>query len=797
MAFNVMQLGLSDADYNHGSRASELRRAQTLTMNDIVILSEFFYVRQSPLHNDNAFTVLGWLVPERFKYRTPILASRSDSVGWDFKHPSTNDALKFNGGVVILSKWEIECKVGICYPSDTLCGWDSMAEKGFVYARIKGPDGKKVHVIGTHTQANDSGCKNANSKGYHGAPQRAEQFKLINDFLNNPSHFIAQRGGSLKLTIPNDELIIIGGDLNVDKHEAEEYKSMIATLGVREPEYMKLDGETYSFDTENNGITRDREKKRDRELLDYVFYRDNSAAPASYVNGVQHVWSSWFCQDLGWHAERNLSDHYAVTNWGQHPEELSSDSWTMTRFEVESIKLDTPQSCGGTVRIDNKIVWHDESYSHREELLSETKTLHSRHPGTCGVVDVRLWKPGGHALTWGDRHIYCDGGRHQGRVGDADKDSMAVTVTYRATKIAPGKTSCVWGMGRNDYGQLGNGKTDNDEHFTPEKLKSPIGVVSIAPGADSCRAVTANGDLYVWGDNEGGQLGTGDATSRTTPTKVENLPAAVAGVACGEYHTLILLRTGEVMACGKNPYGQLGTGKSDDDKHFIFTRVPGFESGATKVACSRKTSYILKGGEVWAFGFNGNGECGQGDKKQLSITNPARVRNLSGVTDIAGGGARFGRHCLAVMNGKVYAWGENNAGQLGNGKRGINEFSATPEEVQDLSGVSAVSACGDCSMALANGDVYTWGHARTGNGRPGTGSPKPVKCVNISGVSAISCGYQYCMALKDGAMYSWGSNSYGELGNGKKGDTYVPSKTSIQGVTALGAGGGTAYVAGR
>lgn len=89
---------------------------------------------------------------------------------------------------------------------------DNDSNKGFVYTKIE-KNGKNVHVIGTHTQSEDSRCGAG-----HDRKIRAEQMKEISDFVK-------------KKNIPKDETVYIGGDLNVNKG-TEEFKDMLKNLNV-------------------------------------------------------------------------------------------------------------------------------------------------------------------------------------------------------------------------------------------------------------------------------------------------------------------------------------------------------------------------------------------------------------------------------------------------------------------------------------------------------------------------------------------------------------------------------------
>jgi alpha-tubulin suppressor-like RCC1 family protein len=252
-------------------------------------------------------------------------------------------------------------------------------------------------------------------------------------------------------------------------------------------------------------------------------------------------------------------------------------------------------------------------------------------------------------------------------------------------------------------------------------------------------------------------------------------------------------------AWGSNVFGQLGNGSETGPEECGPSRracsasalkVSGL-SGVSVVAGGGTWSLaLLEGGTVMAWGHDVNGELGDGTTTSSDV--PVEVKGLSGVVAIAAGQ----QHGLALLSsGKVMAWGNNADGQLGDGKEGVGERSDVPVEVTGLSGVVAIAAGADTSLALLeSGKVMAWGF-NLGNGSEPEGGEKsdvPVEVKGLSGVAAVSAarGSADSLALlKSGKVMAWGYNEFGQVGNGGTTTAKAPVEVSgLKEVVAIAAG---------
>ena len=114
-----------------------------------------------------------------------------------------------------------------------------------------------------------------------------------------------------------------------------------------------------------------------------------------------------------------------------------------------------------------------------------------------------------------------------------------------------------WGV--NDHGTLGNGTNTASNHATAVTLPEQVSFKTISAGFDHVLAVTNDGSVYAWGNNDNGQLGIDGNSSVNLPTKISALAEKrIIAVSAGKQFSLALTENGEVYAWGINNKGQLG-----------------------------------------------------------------------------------------------------------------------------------------------------------------------------------------------------------------------------------------------
>jgi alpha-tubulin suppressor-like RCC1 family protein len=363
-------------------------------------------------------------------------------------------------------------------------------------------------------------------------------------------------------------------------------------------------------------------------------------------------------------------------------------------------------------------------------------------------------------------------------------------------------------------------------------------LVAVSQGSSHTLALASDGKVYAWGNNFGGCLGNPIATggdfnySSSTPIAVDTSGVlsgkTIVAIAAGVDFSLALGSDGKVYSWGSNSYDQLGDGTSTNQPAPVAVVMSGALSGKTVTAIAAGDLFALaltSDGQVYSWGDSDFGRLG------VTATNapPSGAANAPIPVDTSG--VMAGKIITAIACGrgfslalssdsKIFGWGLDPYGQLGNGSVPPGGYTLVPVAT-DMSGVlsgltiTSISCAGYHSVALAtNGRVYAWGNdevGQLGDAANTTDRLSPVAvdtsaALNGVFVTSISTGKQSSFALSStGLVYAWGANSpFNSLGiplvNGSAVQTNVPMAMDTSGVlngmavTALqsGSGGGDA-----
>ncbi len=374
-------------------------------------------------------------------------------------------------------------------------------------------------------------------------------------------------------------------------------------------------------------------------------------------------------------------------------------------------------------------------------------------------------------------------------------DGNDLVLQWTATRLV--------GWGSNSYGQLGTGDPGNRDlaaAVTPSPVLAGQTVTGVATGIAHSLALRADGKLIAWGSNSHGALGDSTTTDRFEPVAV-NQAGALAGrtvvaVDAGFGFSVALTSDGQVFCWGFNDSGQLGSGSSiiAGSPVPVSVSTSGLLAGRTVVAISAGYSHVLAlcaDGTLATWGENSFHQLGDGTTTSTNV--PVAV-DASGalagksVIAIAAGGT----HNLALCaDGTLVSWGDNGSGKLGDG---TTVSSAVPIDISAkgvLAGRQVVKiAAGSAHSLAACSDATLAGWGFDGSGRLGTGTgidqllPSEVDRMEMPAgitVRRLGASAQNSMAyLADGSVFTWGFHLEGQLGYGSDEPGYIPLPVSTE-----------------
>lgn len=372
--------------------------------------------------------------------------------------------------------------------------------------------------------------------------------------------------------------------------------------------------------------------------------------------------------------------------------------------------------------------------------------------------------------------------------------TMLLLIFLWTTIHLTGRDTLGFGWGHNGSGELGNGSIIDSTVpvlLTEGDRPPSLGWKEVSSGGAHNLAIATDGNCYAWGNNSFGQLGDVSSDYRTVPTRVARgeIPDSVVvlHVAAGGTHSLALASNGKIYAWGANDFGQSG---SDEHLNRALPRevpVGAIPSNARIIQIAagwRHSLALASDGAVYAWGENSAGQLGDGSVNSTG-TPVASIGGTTFFTRIAGGRS----HSLAIdSNGTVHAWGANNFGQLGDDTRIPHRL---PEPIHDaalLGPARLISAGWNHSLALTeDGHVFSWGSNSEGQLGDGTVQdrllPVPVLLpASFLPMGLVAANGQWSLFLSaDGEILGCGANDASQLGNGSRAKGVLPVQIPLGG----------------
>lgn len=354
----------------------------------------------------------------------------------------------------------------------------------------------------------------------------------------------------------------------------------------------------------------------------------------------------------------------------------------------------------------------------------------------------------------------------------------------------------LWGWGSGEEGELAG--TDVKLASVPKQMSTDTDWKAVY-GARGCGFfLKENGTLWTIGSNEKGMSGVGDGlTKHTTLTQVgTDTDWECVYTSITWCYTVLAKKTnGTLWAWGAGETFALGTGKAEN------SAVPiqvGTDNDWQEASIGNDHVLALKNdGSLWGWGF---APYGQLLNDATSVKVPTRLGTDTWAHVKAIDNASYG----IKADGTLWAWGDNQRNLLGldlNMDEVENENDGTlanvkvPTQITAITApVTQISGCEKARVALVEGKIYTWGdnsNGALGNGKgqalevgSGQYQYKPTEITLPESVvpTFISCGQLFTTLIDtEGALYGWGSNRWGQLGNyvDETGMTFEPSPIQL------------------
>lgn len=389
----------------------------------------------------------------------------------------------------------------------------------------------------------------------------------------------------------------------------------------------------------------------------------------------------------------------------------------------------------------------------------------------------------------GDVNVTCN----NGTLSQAGATCSAIAGTN-------GNLYC-WGYGA--HGQIGDNMFVN--RSAPMTALDPAGVdtwKSISSGMNSSTSYTCgiaeNDQIYCWGYNNVGQLGDGTTTNRGRPTAIVK-PGAVTSwtrvSATGHATVCAIANTGNLYCWGHNSTGQVGDGTTAARYVPTLVSKPAGVTSWLDVSTGMNSSHgytcaLGNNTQIYCWGYNNVGQLGDGTT--TTRYSPSNVVTLpvgvTGWTKMHAGGHANG--CAIANTGNLYCWGNNSAGQIGDGTytdRYTPVLISKPSGVSNWTEVSlGMNAGTGYSCALGNnGRAYCWGINNVGQLGDGTTTtrttPKIVNLpVGVTSFSQLATNYSTSCAIGDNnRLYCWGYNNVYQVGDGTQTNRANPTAVAL------------------
>ncbi|BDR52289.1 hypothetical protein KIM372_01960 [Bombiscardovia nodaiensis] len=355
--------------------------------------------------------------------------------------------------------------------------------------------------------------------------------------------------------------------------------------------------------------------------------------------------------------------------------------------------------------------------------------------------------------------------------------------------LAIGSDNKAYAWGNNIFGKLGDNSVINRN--SPVLIKTAPGVtfVKVIAGTNNSFAFASDGSLYGWGTNNSGQLGLGDKTNRLTPTLITPPAGATKyiQVSPGDTHTVAIADDGKTYAWGNNEHGQLGTGDTTERLTPTQVQLPSGVSAYTQVSAGNDYCVGLdRFGKAYSWGLNRYGQLGNTSvPTSYSSMSATPVPVQMPVAAFKQIGAKGSRSMGLSNDGHLYTWGRSGDGELGSNSNVDKNFPIAVNLNSSITFDQVFLGPYDAIAISSDHRVYAWGnntnHQLSDSNDRYLWSPTLVDPVPGTTFTSFSAGEKHTLAIDTvGQLWAWGSNNLNQLGNGKGGNAGDEERTPVK-----------------
>lgn len=329
--------------------------------------------------------------------------------------------------------------------------------------------------------------------------------------------------------------------------------------------------------------------------------------------------------------------------------------------------------------------------------------------------------------------------------------------------VLGGRTACfltdgdVWCWGNGEGGRLGDGNTTTSPVPVQAVFAEPASTLFAGDGG-LCTQTQGAGAAYCWGPNRFGLLGLGDDTERSTPQSSTSLDGAIA-IAFAT-NTACAIRLDSSIECA-GERALLGNDASPASRP-TFAPIADPQDFTAIAAGDDHFCALTPAGSARCWGVNTYGALGNGTTAAVNVSSP--VDGPAGPYDQLVAGDDF--TCARTPSSTVDCWGDNSELQLGT----TGPARGTAMAVEGLTDVRSLVAgsYGACALR-SDSTVWCWGDGAFGGLGDGTetdrATPGPAAIDNVA-MLASATDASFCALRYDGSVWCWGRNENGQLGIG-------------------------------